>query len=213
MKIGKVLLYVVGLVLLYHLSKILALLAVVVLGAWYAYKHAGPALSKLLKTRNSEGRPSKRVRGILSLLGRRERPSFSNAPCDIKVYRGDRGSYFLVLKRFKITLFTVLKIKLRDGGEEEALSVVRLIYRTLGRVRGISLSIFLSKKDMESAIYVLLSSSKYSVILSEELVKEMAEHVDRVRGALVLAVASELESAAIDGVEVAKDWDIAEVVG
>ena len=212
MKVGKIVLYVTGLVLLYHLSKTLALLAVVALGAWYAHKRVRPALPKFRRTRESGRDLEKRARKILSLLGKRREASFFSTPYDIRVYRSGGGDYFLVLKKFKITLFTVLKIKLRSGGEEEALGVVRLIYRTLGRARGVSFSIFLSKKDMKSAVYVLLSSSKYSAILSDELVEEMAERVDRVRGALALAVASELESTAVDGVEIARNWDIAEVV-
>jgi len=211
MKIGKILLYIVGFAVLYHLSKTLAAIALVGLVAWYCYKYLRPTFRKL-HNRPRTGRDLERkMHRTLSLLEKRGDLSFSSVPYDVRVYKSDRGDYFLIVKKFKIALFTVLKVRV-DKGLEEALGAIRLVCRTLGKAKGISFSVFLCKKEMESAIYVLLSTTRYSVLLNKELVEEMAERVDRVRGALAIAVASELGSSAVEGVEEVKDWDIAEVV-
>jgi len=213
MRLSKILVYGIGLLIIYHFSRILTIIILVVVGLRYLF-HLYKKSDKMHKIYEYVARKlrllslNRNLKKLLNPLSRAE-ISLVKLRSFYRIYRCSNDAIFVVINGFKITLFTIIKIHL-DPNKISCADFIGSLYQLLSRqIDGFK--IVINDFDRQE-IYLILSTSKYAQAITQKLLVDMEDKIDKIRSSLAYLLSSPRMLENILSVDVLRNEDIFEVI-
>ncbi|GEM_PF-2191651 len=215
MSLKKLIFYGLALIILYHFSRYLTLLIIVVLIIKFLANKIGENKGNVKKYLGKVEDFARRFLVKRKIKGIFKRDKQALGLIKIKkstaLYQCENGDFFLILDGFKATLFSIIRVEFKTDGELASLDILKNIYDLLVSTDS-KFRLLLESIDDHLTLYIVLYTIRYTLALTSDLLSSMVDEVGDMRKAIALILSTPNFKNSILNLDIMRNRELIEVI-
>ncbi len=214
MNLKKIVVYGIALLILYHFSRYLTLLVLMIIAAKYILRGVRSGKDKVSGILNRLGilRRSfsikKRIKDIVNHRG--ELRGLVRIDRSSTLYQCEKENFYVIVNGFKAILFSIIKVEIK-AEKSLVVKTIEKIYELLSPL-GNNFRLILRNTKSRLILYIVLYTASYTLRLTPDLLTRMISEVDGLRRAVVLSLSTAGLEETILNFDVVQNRELIEVM-